>query len=323
VLRACRERLITGDGEPYEKFCAYVRTIGRAPGNPLYEWSHLELRRAFGIDLTITEKNAPEIWRRANERIAEPGFSARGLIRRFGVRCICTTDDPASDLSWHRKLAEEKDPGFKMLPTFRPDALSAIEAEGFVSYMQRLSAVSGIEIVDWKSLKEAAAQRVEAFRAVGGRLADHGLNSFRFVAADEEEIAAIVAKALAHEPVSPQEAEAYRTALTLFLMGEYEAHGWTLQLHMNVFRNANTRRFQELGPDTGFDSVGDQPAWCMRWHRFSMQRRRTLRFRARYSILSTRRSGWGLRLSCSPSRAACGSACSWDAPGGSPIPSQG
>lgn len=253
------ERLITGDGEPYEKFCAYVRTIGRAPGNPLYEWSHLELRRAFGIDLTITEKNAPEIWRRANERIAEPGFSARGLIRRFGVRCICTTDDPASDLSWHRKLAEERDPGFKMLPTFRPDALSAIEAEGFASYMQRLSAVSGIEIVDWKSLKEAAAQRVEAFHTVGGRLADHGLNSFRFVAADEEEVAAIVAKALAHEPVSPQEAEAYRTALTLFLMGEYESHGWTLQLHMNVFRNANTRRFQELGPDTGFDSVGDQP----------------------------------------------------------------
>ena len=149
------ERLITGDGEPYEKFCAYVRTIERAPGNPLYEWSHLELRRVFGIDLTITEKNAPEIWRRANERIAEPGFSARGLIRRFGVRCICTTDDPASDLSWHRKLAEEKDPGFKMLPTFRPDALSAIEAEGFASYMQRLSAASGIEIVDWKSLKEA------------------------------------------------------------------------------------------------------------------------------------------------------------------------
>ena len=253
------ERLITGDGDSYEKFLAYVRTMERALGNPLYEWSHLELRRAFGIDLTICEKNAPEIWRRANERIAQPDFSARGLIRSFGVRCICTTDDPVSDLSWHQKLAAEKDPGFKMLPTFRPDALMAVEAPGFSAYAQRLSQASGIEVSDWASLKAATAQRVQAFHEVGGRLADHGLNTFRFVPSTDGQVAAIVARALSGEPISPAEADAYRSALSLFLMGEYERRDWTLQLHMNVIRNANTRGFHTLGADAGFDSVGDQP----------------------------------------------------------------
>ncbi|SES66350.1 D-glucuronate isomerase [Olsenella sp. KH3B4] len=253
------ERLITGDGDSYEKFLAYVRTMERALGNPLYEWSHLELRRAFGIDLTICEKNAPQIWRRANERIAQPDFSARGLIRSFGVRCICTTDDPVSDLSWHQKLAAEKGPGFKMLPTFRPDALMAVEAPGFSAYAQRLSQASGIEVSDWASLKAAAAQRVQAFHKVGGRLADHGLNSFRFVPFTDGRVAAIAARALSGEPISSEEADAYRSALSLFLMGEYEKRDWTLQLHMNVIRNANTHGFRSLGADAGFDSVGDQP----------------------------------------------------------------
>ena len=162
------EKLITGDGDPYEKFLAYVRTMERALGNPLYEWSHLELRRAFGIDLTICEKSAPGIWRRANERIAQPDFSARGLIRSSGVRCICTTDDPASDLAWHKKLAAEKDPGFKMLPTFRPDALMAVEAPGFSTYARQLSKASGVEVAGWASLKAAVAQRVQEFHDVGG-----------------------------------------------------------------------------------------------------------------------------------------------------------
>lgn len=253
------EELITGGGAPYEKFLAYVRTMERALGNPLYEWSHLELRRAFGIDLTICEGNAPEIWRRANERIGQPDFSARGLIRSFGVRCVCTTDDPVSDLAWHRKLAAEEDPGFRMLPTFRPDALMAIDASGFAAYAKRLSQASGIEVVDWASLKTAASQRVQAFHEAGGRLADHGLNSFKFVPSTDDEIAAVVARALLGEAVSAKAADAYSSALSLFLMGEYEKRGWTLQLHMNVLRNANARGFRLFGADAGFDSVGDQP----------------------------------------------------------------
>ena len=252
------ERLITGDGEPYEKFLAYVKTIEQAPGNPLFEWSHLELRRAFGIDLTISEKNAPEIWRRANERIAQPDFSARGLIEAFKVRCVCTTDDPASPLTWHAKLAQEQ-LSFKVLPTFRPDALMGIEAPGFAAYLTQLGEAAGIEIHDGKTFREAVAQRVDAFHAVGGRLADHGLNAFVFVPASEQEADALLERRIAGEELSPLEAEQYRSALALFLMRLYREHGWTLQLHMNVFRNANSKMFKALGPDAGFDSAGDQP----------------------------------------------------------------
>ena len=254
------ERLITGDGEPYEKFLAYVDTIERAPGNPLYEWSHLELRRAFGIDLTICRANAEEIWRRAGERIAEADFSAKGLIRAFDVRCVCTTDDPASDLAWHKLLAaEEAENGFKVLPTFRPDGLMGIDKPDFAAYIGRLADVSGVAVTDWASLKAAAAQRVDYFHEVGGRLADHGMNSFFYAGATEDEVAGIVARALAGEAPSKAEVDAYQSALTLFLMGEYERHGWTLQLHANVFRNANSRGFAALGADAGFDSAGDQP----------------------------------------------------------------
>ena len=255
------EELITGDGDPYEKFLAYVDTMERAVGNPLYEWSHLELRRVFGIDLTICRKNAPEIWRRANEQIQRPDFSAKGLIRRFDVRCVCTTDDPLSELTWHLKLREqEAENGFKVLPTFRPDSLMGIEKPGFADTMAELSKVSGVEVTGWESLKAAAAQRVDFFHEVGGRLADHGNNSFVFAAASDDEVDAIVRRALAGETPTDAERDAYQTALTLFLMGQYEAHGWTLQLHYNSIRNANSRGFAALGPDTGFDSVGDQPA---------------------------------------------------------------
>ncbi len=254
------ERLITGDGDPYEKFLAYVETIERAPGNPLFEWSHLELRRAFGIDLTICRANAQEIWRRANEQIQAPGFSAKGLIRAFDVRCVCTTDDPASDLAWHVRLAaEEETNGFKVLPTFRPDGLMGIDKPDYRDYLARLSEVSGVAIDGWEGVKAAAAQRVGFFHEVGGRLADHGMNSFTFVAASDEEVSAIVSRALAGEAVTDAERDAYQSALTLFLMGQYEARGWTLQLHMNVFRNANSRGFAALGADAGFDSAGDQP----------------------------------------------------------------
>lgn len=254
------ESLITGDGDPYEKFLAYVDTIERAPGNPIYEWSHLELRRAFGIDLTICRENADEIWRRANEKIQSPDFSAKGLIRAFDVRCVCTTDDPASDLSWHLKLREqEEENGFKVLPTFRPDGLMGIDKPDYASYIARLSEVSGVEVSDWAGVKAAAAQRVDYFHEVGGRLADQGMNSFAFAPATDDEVDAIVRRALAGETVTDAERDAYQTALTLYLMAQYEAHGWTLQLHMNCIRNANSTGFSALGADAGFDSAGDQP----------------------------------------------------------------
>lgn len=270
------EELITGDGDPYAKYLEYVKAIEKAPGNPLFEWSHLELRRVFGIDLTINQKNAREIWERANARIAEPDFSAQGLIRRFNVRCLCTTDNPASDLKWHKLLAQSgtkvpdgtKMPGtylpsegtdFKVLPTFRPDDLLGIYLASFADYCGELSRVSGVAVSDYASLKAAVAQRVDYFHEVGGRLADHGMNSFIFEPANDAEVAAIVAKRLAGQELTAHEVGEYQTAMTLFLFGEYERHGWTVQLHANCFRNDSTLGLERVGKDAGFDSVGAQP----------------------------------------------------------------
>ena len=253
------EEIIRGDDD-YAKFLAYVDAIERAIGNPLYEWSHLELRRAFDIDLTINRKNAPEIWRRANEVIQGPDFSAKQLIRKFNVKCLCTTDDPASDLAYHKLLAAEEDVnGFKVLPTFRPDGLMAVDAASFGEYVRGLGEMAGVEVTDWESLKAATAQRIDYFHSVGGRLADHGANTFYYVPATEDEVAAIVAKGLAGEPVSEEEVGAYQTALTLFLMSEYNKHDWTLQIHANCLRNDSSKNLALYGKDCGFDSVGDQP----------------------------------------------------------------
>ena len=253
------ESVIRGDDD-YAKFLAYVDTIEHAVGNPIYEWSHLELRRVFGIDLTINHKNAKEIWDRANAELAKPEFSAKGLIRKFNVKCICTTDNPASDLKYHKLLAEqEAENGFKVLPTFRPDDLMNIDLDSFASYCETLSEVSGVKVTDFASLKQAAAQRVQYFHEVGGRLADQGANTFYFTPAADDQVAKVVAKRLAGEQISAQELREYQTSMTLFLMGEYAAHGWTMQIHGNCFRNDSSKYFKELGVDCGFDSAGDQP----------------------------------------------------------------
>lgn len=252
------EKYITGDGDDFTKYMEFVKAVEKAPGNPIFEWSHAELRRVFGIDLTINQKNAQAIWDAANAEIAKPEFSARGLIKKFDVRCVCTTDNPASTLEYHQKLAAEET-AFKVLPTFRPDDLMALDAATFVDYCKTLTEVSGIEITDFASLKAAAAQRVEFFHSVGGRFSDHGANTFTYNPASEDEVAAAVAKRLAGQDVTAEEVGAYQTAMTLFLMGEYTKHNWTMQIHGNCFRNDSELGHKNIGVDAGFDSVGTQP----------------------------------------------------------------
>ena len=254
------EELITGRGDDYERYLAFVRTLQKALGNPIYEWSHLELRRYFGIDLTINEQNAREIWDRANALLATDEFCARGMMRRMGVRVACTTDDPASDLSFHTLLAAEAEQnGFRVLPTFRPDALMDVTAPSFASYVCDMGAASGVEVHDWASLKEAVAARVSYFHEAGGRLADHGMNTFVFMPASDEEVNAIVLAALSGTSICSQDANRYQSALTLALMDEYERHGWTMQVHGNCFRNDSTQGLATIGRDAGFDTVGTQP----------------------------------------------------------------
>lgn len=252
------ESVIRGDDD-YAKFEAYVSALERAVGNPLYEWSHLELRRIFDIDLIICKKNAQEIWERANAKIASKDFSAKQLIRAFDVRCLCTTDDPASDLMYHKLLVEqEQENGFRVLPTFRPDALMAADDPGFCGYVEGVGALAGIEVHDWASLKDAVASRIEYFHAVGGRLADHGANSFYYRKADDHEMDRIVTSALVGEMVSGEDLLVYQSGLTLFLMSEYARRNWTLQIHANCLRNDSTLNLAAYGRDAGFDSVGDQ-----------------------------------------------------------------
>lgn len=253
------EELISGDGDDYEKFLAYVKTIEQAPGNPIYEWSHLELRRFFGIEDVICEKNAQSIWERANEKIASDDFRPRELIRSSKVKALCTTDDPADDLAYHKKLAEVEDLGFKVLPTYRPDGLMGIDRPDFAAYLDRISEVSGTDAHSFKGIVAAAAQRVDYFHSVGGRLADHGMDSVHFAPAEPAELEDIVARRLAGEEVSAEDVAKYQTAVCLELMRMYAEHDWTLQLHMNALRNSNSAGFTKLGRDTGFDSAGDQP----------------------------------------------------------------
>lgn len=254
------EELITGkDTDDYARYLEFVKAVEKAAGNPIYEWSHLELRRFFGIDLIICQKNAREIWDRANEQIAKPDFSARNLLRRFGVRCVCTTDDPASPLKYHQLLAQEKDLGFKVLPTFRPDGLLGIESPQFAEYCKRLGDAAQKTVTDLASLEEVVRARVSYFHSLGGRLADQGMNSFSYVEPEREEVARIVERRLAGEELSEREYQTYYSHMTLFLMKTYAEHGWTMQIHGNCFRNASDRHFAAIGPDAGFDSVGDQP----------------------------------------------------------------
>lgn len=261
LLRAngVAENLITGTGDDYEKFLAFVQAVEKAPGNPIFEWSHLELRRYFGIEDVICEKNAAAIWEKANALLAAEEFRPKQMIQKMNVALVCTTDDPADELTYHKLLkAEEAENNFKVLPTFRPDNLMAVEAKGFAAYITRLAEVSGVAITDIKDLQKALAQRVDYFHSVGGRLADHGMNTFYFNETSEEQAQVIFAKALSGKAVSAAEINDYQSFIQITLMKLYVAHDWTMQMHINVFRNDSEVNMAKIGANAGFDSVGDQ-----------------------------------------------------------------
>lgn len=254
------EKNITGDGKPYERFLDFAKTMEKAIGNPIFEWSNLELRRFFDIDLLLNEKNAPEIWKQANEKLNSEGYAAKDLMKKMKVELVCTTDDPADDLKYHRLLKEEeKENGFRVLPTLRPDRLMNIADEGFKDYVARLSEISGVPIHTFADLMKAMEQRVDFFNEIGGRLADHGLNTFFFEETTPEEAAAIFEKRMNGETLTEEEIIKYQSVNQMNLMKMYKDKGWTLQMHMNVFRNSSDINFELQGPDHGFDSAGVQP----------------------------------------------------------------
>lgn len=251
------ERLITGDATDVEKFQAWARTVPYTLRNPLYHWTHLELARYFGITTLLDESTAKAIWNEANEKIATPDFSVHGLLKRSNVKVICTTDDPVDSLVYHRQIAESDLP-IRVYPTFRPDrALQIRNIASWDHWLDQLAEASGISTDNFSSFLDALKQRHDHFHSLGGRLSDHGLESCPAEDVAETEARDIFARAREGVLVSEEEANRFASFLMLFFGYLDHEKGWTKQLHLGAMRNNNTRLFRALGPDTGFDSIGD------------------------------------------------------------------
>ena len=253
------ERLCTGDAAPFEKFMAWAGTVPCTLRNPLYHWTHLELLRYFGIGRLLDEASGPEIWRRANELLATDGLRAQGILEKFRVKALCTTDDPSDDLSHHRSIAASG-LATRVLPAFRPDrALNVHQPEAFNPWVDRLAAAADVHIAGLADFLAALRRRHDYFHEMGSRLSDHGLNHCYADFPSERTAAAIFAKARAGKPATAAEHSRFAAYMMLYF-GRLDAEkGWTKQLHLGARRNASSRRVQELGTDTGFDSIGDWP----------------------------------------------------------------
>ncbi|MEO0794295.1 MAG: glucuronate isomerase [Verrucomicrobiota bacterium] len=254
------EHLVTGDGDGYDKFIAWCRTIPATLRNPLYHWSHLEMARAFGITELINEQSAPSIWERANEQLQQEDFSANGFLKKFKVKVACTTDDPVDTLDHHRAAAADPSVSTGLFPTYRPDnALKIGQPEIFNPWREKLEAVSNIDCSSYDKFKEALKQRHDFFHSVGCRLSDHGMHQPFADFISEERAAAIYQSVLDGKPISTEEADQFASNLMVYFGALDAEKGWTKQLHTGVIRNVNTRQFQQLGPDSGFDTMADYP----------------------------------------------------------------
>ena len=246
-----------GSASDWDKFYAYASMLKYAIGNPLYHWTHLELQRVFGIYDVLSEKTAKSIWDRANALLATDEFRCRRLIEKFNVKVICTTDDPADTLEYHKALAEDKTFAVRVLPTFRPDKALAASKPGYAAYIASLEKAAGMKIDTVEALEAALENRLDFFHSVGARVSDHALDYVPEGVWTMDELNVVFKKALAGEAVSQTEESALRSYMLVKLGRMYEKRGWAMQLHMNALRNNHTRMYNKLGPDVGFDSIDD------------------------------------------------------------------
>ncbi len=253
------ERFVTGRAEPFEKFRAWAATVPHTLRNPLYHWAHLELKRYFGIDELLDEGSAARIWKKANAQLATSALSAQGILKKFNVTTVCTTDDPVDDLRHHRALAVSG-LGTQVLPAFRPDkALAIHQPEAFGAWLERLEEAADCDIRDLNGFLDALRRRHDFFHAQGCRLSDHGLNHCFADFPSDKAAAGIFARARAGKAVSEEDHRQFAGYLMVFF-GRLDAEKqWVKQLHLGALRNTNARLLRELGPDTGFDSIGDFP----------------------------------------------------------------
>ncbi|MDR1805569.1 MAG: glucuronate isomerase [Clostridium sp.] len=260
AMRCCGvdERLITGEAEDLEKLRAFAACMPRLAGNPLYAWTHLELKGFFGIGQPLSPATADEIYSRASDGLQK--MPVRTLLLKSNVKLICTTDDPADTLEYHERLAQEYAEGefpVRVLPAFRTDAVLCIEKPGYAAYLKKLGGCAGTEIRGLEELKAALRSRMDYFQAHGCRAADQSFTSVPKLFAGESEMERLLQKALRGEEIGASEAEGFRGSMLLFLAEEYAKRAWGMELHMGPIRNANTALFKQLGADAGGDITGE------------------------------------------------------------------
>ena len=248
------EKYITGDASDREKFQKWAETLEKAIGNPLYHWSHLELKKYFGYEGHLCGDTAQEVWDLSVEKLKQENMSARGLILQSNVDTICTTDDPVDSLEWHKKIKEDCFQ-VKVLPAWRPDKAMNIEKSDFCEYIAKLSQVSGVDIKDFDSLMEALKNRMDFFEKMGCTVSDHGLEYVMYEPYELEEVNRIFENRLANGVLSKIEERKYKTAFMVSLGREYAKKNWVMQLHYGVQRDLNKKIFNALGPDAGIDAI--------------------------------------------------------------------
>jgi glucuronate isomerase len=249
------EKYITGDSSDKEKFMEWARTLPRAIGNPLYHWSHLELQRYFDYYEALNEKTAEEVWNLCNEKLQSESMSVRNIIKQSNVEAICTTDDPIDSLEWHKAIADDTSFDVKVLPTFRPDKAMNLEKADYKEYLDKLSKVSGITIKSFEDLCAAISNRIDFFASMGCKVSDHGLEFVMYQTATKEEVEAIFSKRMNGEALTELEQLQFKTAFMEHVGKEYHRVGFVMQLHYGAKRDNNTFRYNQLGPDTGFDCI--------------------------------------------------------------------
>ena len=249
------ERYITGDASDWEKFEKWAETVPYTFRNPLYHWTHLELKTCFGITEPLNPASAKRIYDECNAKLASKDFSARGLMRRYHVETVCTTDDPVDSLEYHQAIKAD---GFeiKVLPTWRPDKAMAVgDPVAYRAYVERLGEVSDVAISTYSDLMDALKKRHDFFASVGCKLADHGLTNFPWAVCSAEEADQLFRKVLGGTALTKEEIEKLQTAILLDLTRMNAEKDWVQQFHYGAQRNNNTKMFKALGPDTGYDSI--------------------------------------------------------------------
>lgn len=251
------ESYCTGDKSDYEKFEKWAETVPYTMRNPLYHWTHLELQRYFDIHEILNPSSARKIFDECSEKLQSPEYAVRGLLSKMNVKVACTTDDPLDSLEYHQAIKEEGTLDTKVLPTFRPDRFILIDNPNYASFIEKLGVLVNTEISSFDALVSALKTRAEFFASMGGRLADHGLEQIYAADFTEEDANKVLKKKIAGESISAEESLLFKSAILHQLGVIYHGLGWTQQFHLGALRNNNTRAMRLLGPDTGWDSIGD------------------------------------------------------------------